>query len=247
MRTLGTLAISIAAIFSMSAHVHANEVDPEMTVRLQTLYPKTKFQQINKSPVSGLTEVVMGQNIAYVDPTGRYFLFGKLYDMKAQQDLTANRMEELQKIDLSRLDLSLAFKRIQGTGSRVLYVFSDPDCPYCKQLEKSLVALENVTIHTFMMPLASIHPDARRKAVGVWCAKDRAAAWDDLMLRGKETKGAVCDHPVDKVVALAESLGINGTPTLFSADGRKLAGARDTEAISKWLDNAASMKTARKE
>lgn len=247
MRTFGPLAVFIAAVFSMSAHVQANEVDPEMTIRLQALYPKTKFQQVNKSPVAGLTEVVMGQNIAYVDSTGRYFLFGKLYDMKAQQDLTANRMEEIQKIDLSRLDLSLAFKRVQGTGSRVLYVFSDPDCPYCKQLEKSLAMLENVTIHTFMMPLASIHPDAHRKAVSVWCAKDRAAAWGDLLLRGKEPKGAACDNPIDKVVALAESMGINGTPTLFSADGRKMAGTRDADAISKWLDGAVATKTANKE
>lgn len=246
MRTLGKYLLPFAML-AMFMPVAQADVDIEMTARLQALYPKTKFQQVNKTPAAGLTEVIMGQNVAYVDITGRYFMFGKLYDMKTQQDLTANRLEEIQKIDMAKLDTELAIKRVHGDGSRTLYLFSDPDCPFCKQLEKSLAKVENVTIYTFMMPLTSLHPDAHKKAVSTWCASNRAAAWDDMMLRNKEPKSASCDNPIDKVLALANSLSINGTPTMFNPDGRKMAGARDTEVISKWLDEGGSKKLAHKE
>ena len=246
MRTLGKLILSLSVLSTMATSANA-DVDPEMTVKLQALYPKTKFQQVNKTAINGLTEVVMGQNIAYVDTTGRYFLFGKLYDMKEQRDMTTSRMEEVQKVDMAKLDKDMAFKRVQGDGSRTVYLFSDPDCPYCKQAEKTLQKLDNVTIYTFMMPLQSLHPEAHAKSVSVWCAKDRSGAWDNLMLRNINPKTAVCDNPIDKILALAQSLGINGTPTLFTEDGRKMAGARDVEALNKWLDSGTSKKTASKE
>ena len=62
-----------------------------MTERLQGLYPATRFGEVNTTPWPGVFEVVMGANLAYVDETGQYFLFGHFYDMKAQRDLTAER------------------------------------------------------------------------------------------------------------------------------------------------------------
>jgi len=245
MRTLGKFIVP-AFMLAFVASAAQAEVDPEMTVKLQKMYPKTKFNQVNKTPIPGITEVVMGNNIAYVEPDGRYFLFGKLYDMQAQVDMTTSRMEEIQKVDMSRLDKSLAFKRVRGDGSRTMYLFSDPDCPYCTRLEKSLVELDNVTIYTFMMPLKSMHPEAHGKSVSVWCAKDKVAAWNDMMLNNKAPAAAQCDHPIDKVVELAASMGVNGTPTMFTEDGRKMAGARDAAGLSAWLDGGAK-KTASKE
>lgn len=246
MRTIGKCIFPLLMLSFIASPAQA-EVDPEMTVKLQKMYPKTKFNQVNKTPIPGIVEVVMGSNIAYVDPDGRYFLFGKLYDMKEQVDMTASRLEEIQKVDMSRLDKSLAFKRVRGDGSRTMYLFSDPDCPYCTRLEKSLVELDNVTVYTFMMPLKSLHPEAHGKSVSVWCSKDKAAAWNDMMLRNKAPVAGKCDHPIDKVVELAASLGVSGTPTMFAEDGRKIAGARDAAGLSAWLDGGAAKKTAVKE
>ena len=52
--------------------------------RLKTLYPATRFGAVSPTPWLGVFEVAMGNNIAYVDETGQFFLFGHLYDMKAQ-------------------------------------------------------------------------------------------------------------------------------------------------------------------
>jgi thiol:disulfide interchange protein DsbC len=75
--------------------------------RLQALYPSTRFGAVNPTPWPGVFEVVMGTNLAYVDQSGQYFLFGHLYDMKSQRDLTAERKDTLARIDFDALPLAL--------------------------------------------------------------------------------------------------------------------------------------------
>ena len=206
--------------------------------RLQALYPATRFGEVAPTPWPGLFEVTMGANLAYVDASGRYFLFGHLYDMQAQQDLSAQRKEALPRIDFAALPLGDALTEVRGNGERVLAVFSDPDCPYCRRLEADLRELTDVTLHTFLMPLAALHPQARRKAVSVWCAPDRLQAWKALMLRDQTASDADCDHPVDRNIALGERLGIQGTPTLIAADGRIQPGAASLAHIEAWLNRS---------
>ena len=203
--------------------------------RLQALYPSTRFGAIHPTAWPGVFEVAMGANLAYVDATGRYFLFGHLYDMRQQRDLTAERKDAMARIDFGSLPLADALTEVRGKGTRTLAIFSDPDCPYCRRLEAELRGLDDVTIHTFLMPLASLHPAARGKAVSVWCATDRLASWQALMLRDSLPPQADCPHPVDRNVALGEQLGINGTPTLIAGDGRVLAGAASRDQIEAWL------------
>ena len=209
-----------------------------MSARLQALYPSTRFGAINPTPWPGVFEVVMGANVAYVDESGQYFLFGHLYDMKAQRDLTAEHKDTLARIDFSTLPLADAMKEVRGKGTRVLAIFSDPDCPYCRKLESDIRGLTDVTIYTFLMPLASLHPTAHAKAVSVWCAKDRIAAWHATMWRDEALPHADCAHPVDRNVALGERLGINATPTIVAADGRMLPGAASKEQLEAWLQRS---------
>jgi thiol:disulfide interchange protein DsbC len=203
--------------------------------RLQTLYPSTRISAIHPTVWPGVFEVAMGANLAYVDATGRYFLFGHLYDMRQQRDLTAERKDAMARIDFGSLPLADALTEVRGKGTRTLAIFSDPDCPYCRRLEAELRGLDDVTIHTFLMPLASLHPGAHAKAVSVWCAADRLSTWQALMLRDALPPKADCPHPVDRNIALGEQLGINGTPTLIAGDGRVLAGAASREQIESWL------------
>ena len=238
-----TLAAALTTCLSVTAWAQPSQppITPELTSlmgRLQALYPSTRFGEIRPTPWQGVFEVAMGANLAYVDASGQYFLFGHLYDMKAQRDLTAERKDTLARIDFSALPLSDAIKDVRGRGSRALAIFSDPDCPHCRRLEAELKGLSDVTIHTFLMPIASLHPQARAKAIAVWCAKDRLGAWQALMTRDQVPSSADCAHPVDRNVALAERLGVTGTPTLVAADGRVLPGAASAEQISAWLSRS---------
>ena len=203
--------------------------------QLRALYPATQFGAVAPTPLPGLYEVALANQLVYVDTTGQFFLFGHLYDMKGQRDITAERKDLLARIDFTALPLEDALKEVRGNGSRVIAIFSDPDCPYCRKLEADLKGLTDVTLYTFLMPLASLHPEARGKAIGVWCAADRVNAWRALMDRGALARSAECPHPVDRNIALGEQLGISGTPTLVSADGRVMAGAAGAAQVEAWL------------
>jgi len=229
---LGLLGATLALPCAAQERTPASRAIAE---RLQSLYPATRFGEVNTTPWPGVFEVVMGANLAYVDETGQYFLFGHFYDMKAQRDLTAERKDSLARIDFASLPLADALKEVRGSGSRTLAIFSDPDCPYCRRLEAEMKGLTDVTIYTFLMPIASLHPDARAKAIAVWCSRDRIAAWHALMWRDEKVSAKDCPHPVDRNVTLGDRLGVTGTPTLVAADGRVLPGAASSAQIEAWL------------
>src|SRR3990167_3858369 len=211
------LPMLFALMLPMAAQ--ADDGAESLEKRLKDLYPATRIERVQTSEIPTVYEVTMGKNSAYTDATGRYFVFGHLYDMKTQRDLTAERMEKQQRIDFSQLPLGDAIKTVRGKGERVLAVFSDPDCPYCKRLEAELDKLDNVTLYIFPYPLEGLHPEAVDKAVAVWCAPDRTRAWADLMKTGKVPAKRDCENPIQRNIQLAQRLGINGTPTMLSADG----------------------------
>lgn len=221
---------------------------------LKLMYPKTRFDQVKATPLPGIYEVVMGRNVAFVEESGRYFIFGRLFDMESQEDITSVTepsapAKQNQKVDFGTLPLGSSIKTVKGDGSRVLAVFSDPDCQYCRKLEQELNKIDNVTIYTFLMPLEQLHPQARSKSDAVWCAKDRSAAWKTLMVSGKapsSVKG--CEAPHAIVSEIAEKLGISGTPFLVAGDGRTMPGAVPADRLNAWLsqtDKAALAKGAK--
>ncbi len=219
--------------------------ETEMEARLKELYPSTRISTVRPSEVSGLYEVTMGRSVAFTDPTGRYFVFGHLFDMKEQKNLTAQRLSDINRIDFAQLPLQDAIKTVRGDGSRKLAVFSDPDCPYCKGLEGELAKLDNVTLYTFLYPLEGLHPDARGKSERIWCASNRARAWSEFMTTGKLPDASKCATPIERINQLAGSLGINGTPTLILQDGSLIPGAASAAEIERRLaGKAAPIKAA---
>ena len=159
-------------------------------------------------------------------------------DLKSHSNLTEQRRSELSTVDFSRLPLDKAIVKVKGDGSRKLAIFTDPDCPYCKQLEKELSGVSNVTVYIFLFPLAQLHPDAPRKAKAVWCAADRVKAWDDLMLSGQEPPApkAGCETPIADIARVGEELHINGTPGLIFSNGKLVPGAIPAADIEKLLN-----------
>lgn len=228
-----TLALTLLACAAGSSAFAASMLDLENRLREQ--YPATRITSVRETPVRGIYEVVMGRNVTYTDEAARYMLFGHLYDMKEQKDLTAALVDELNRVDVAALPLADAISTVRGKGERKLWVFSDPDCPYCKRLEAELAKLDNVSIYTFLYPLDGLHPDARRKAQAIWCAKDRAKAWETFMASGKIPEGSRCENPVDRILRLGASLGINGTPTLVFEDGSMSPGLLQALEIERRL------------
>jgi thiol:disulfide interchange protein DsbC len=207
---------------------------------LEAKMPNVKIGAITRTPY-GLYEVVgNGFNVFYTDPKGEIGLFGRMLELSSRKNLTEARQQELMKVDFSRLPLDKAIKKVKGDGSRTLVLFSDPDCPYCKQLEKELIGVDNVTIYTFLLPIEDLHPDAPRKSRIVWCAQDRARAWDELMLMGRlpDKPNDACATPLADIDRLAKDLFISGTPGIIFENGRLVPGVLPARQIEALMDAA---------
>ena len=225
---LGLSALTLTSAYASTTTLEKN---------LKKEFPQVPTKILGDTPIKGVYELLVGDTIVYTDENARYFFVGNLVDFKNKQNLTAKREEALTKIDVNTLPLEQAIKHVKGDGSRTLYVFSDPDCPYCKKLEKNMTSVDNVTLYTFLFPLKNLHPNAETVAQQIWCASNPYEAWEDYMILNKApTTTANCDNPIQKNIALGRSLNITGTPTLFLADGSRISGALDAEDLNKLLD-----------
>jgi len=184
---------------------------------------------VQATPIPGVFEVRFqsreGPQIIYSDAQGAYFFTGQLIDARSDRNLTEERLRKLTAIEFNSLPLDLAVKIQRGNGKRALAMFTDPYCPYCRQLEQALLQIDDITVYVFMYPV--IRPAAADHSRAVWCSKDRAKAWLELAVGDKPkvpAAPATCANPVDKVLELGRSLRINGTPTLFFADGERASG-----------------------
>ncbi len=205
---------------------------------IEAAYPKFKVDSVVKTPYGGLYEVFMGGQIVYTDEKLSFLIAeGRLVDPKSKKDITGERLDELTKIDFNSLPLNQAIKVIKGNGSRKLVVFSDVDCPFCKRLEQNeLSNIDDVTIYTFLYPIESLHPDAANKSRSIWCAPNRVKAWNDWIFNNKlPSSTGKCEVPLEKVGELARKYGVNSTPTLFFADGKRMLGAQPHKEIEKNL------------
>ncbi len=198
-----------------------------------------KIDEITKSPMPGLYEVrINGTDIVYTDAEGNYLIQGNLIDTKQRRNLTEERIEKLTAIDFGSLPVKDAFTIVRGDGKRKLAVFEDPNCGYCKRFEADLQKVNNVTIHMFMLPI--LGKDSMEKSKNIWCAKDRAKAWNDWMLRDiAPATAAACDtSALTRNVELSKKYKITGTPTLVFADGSRVPGAISAAQLEKFLADA---------
>ena len=228
----GLVACSLGSALAQEAVIRKN-----LAARLPTL---GKIDEISKTPMNGLYEIrVNDSDILYTDAEGNFLLQGNLIDTRVKRNLTEERIEKLSAIAFDALPLKDAFTEVRGNGKRKMAVFADPNCGYCKRFERDLAKVNDVTIHTFLIPILS--PDSVEKSKNIWCAKDKSKAWSDWMVNGQAAAKASCDTaPLERNLAFSKKYKITGTPTVFFADGTRVPGAISAQDIEKQLASAAS-------
>ncbi len=215
------LPVALAMMFSCAAMADEAEVKKAVEAKLGA-----KVESVTKSGYLGLYEVYGEGGIFYTDEKVSALLFnGQLIDGKTMKNVTEERMRKLTAIKFADLPLDRAIKQVRGDGKRVLVTFEDPNCGYCKRLAKDLQKLDNVTLYTFLYPILS--EDSVRKSKQIWCATDRAKAWNDWMIDAKAPPAKEdCDTTaVVKNQEYGRKLNIQGTPTMFFGDGERVPGA----------------------
>jgi len=228
------VSLSMALLFSTATLADEAEIRKGMEAKLGA-----KVESVAKSGYLGLYEVYADGNIFYTDEKMSAIMVGaQLIDAKTMKNVTDERMKKLTAIKFGDLPLDRAIKQVRGDGKRVLATFEDPNCGYCKRLAKDIAKLENVTVYTFLYPILS--EDSVRKSKQIWCAADRAKAWNDWMIEGRAPAAKEdCDTAaIGKNQEFGRKLNITGTPTMFFIDGERVPGAMPLARIEQKLNQA---------
>lgn len=227
------LLVLLGALISTLAWGQEAAIRKNLAERLQL----NKVDEINKSPMAGVFEVRVGNDVFYTDEQANYLLQGQLFDTRLRKNLTEERIEKLNAINPKDLPLSDAMVVVRGNGQRKLVVFEDPNCGYCKRFERDLEKINNVTVYTYLYPI--LGPDSTEKSRNIWCAKDKNKAWQDWMLRNITPPSASCDvSAITRALDIGRKYKITGTPTLIFANGTRVPGALKGEDIEKALMEA---------
>jgi thiol:disulfide interchange protein DsbC len=232
-------AAAVLPLILLSAGALADEA--AIRSALARKYPELEIDKVTKTRYAGLYEVYAQDQIVYTDARGSFLFMGRIIDVGSNQDLTFNRRIDLGRVRFGDLPLDLAIRTVKGNGTRKLAVFADPDCPYCKQLEKDLAGITDVTVYIFLYPIETLHANAPAKARAVWCSSDAAASWNELMLNDVVPDAtAECDYPVERLAALGKKYRVSGTPTMVLADGRKVPGLVPRQELERLLAESAN-------
>jgi thiol:disulfide interchange protein DsbC len=244
LRICKTLFILSGLCFSMISHadkpaaIELKDIPPaDFQQRLKDKFPGADGAKIERA-FPGFWAVSKDEEILFFNDDQTIMINGNVVDLVNKESITSKIMEKNKpKIDVSELPIKDAIKLT--SGKHKVYVFSDPDCPYCKRLEASLNQLKDAEIYIFPLPLASLHPNSTAIAESIWCNKNQKKAWMAYMDANTTPKESKCDNPISRNLALAEKLRIHGTPAIIFADGSVIPGAIPLENITQKINSLA--------
>ena len=199
-----------------------------LKINLSRYYPNIQVSNIQATEMLGLYSASLDNQIIYLDENAQYMLVGSMVRLKDQKNLTKDLMLQQNSVDWKQLPFKDAIKTVKGTGKSQLFIFSDPNCPYCKRLEVELDKLNDVTIYTLIYPLKA---QSITVSKSIWCDPNQAYAWKNLLQKNVQPKEKTCTNPIDRNLELGKKLGIEGTPTLIFGNGLKMVGGRSAEDI----------------
>lgn len=224
--------VAVAALF-LALPALAQEAE-RIKAELKKRIPEAPVDSVRKVPYGGLYEVLVNGEIFYTDEKASFLFIGSVVDLKSKENVTEQRLRQVNKITFNDLPLDRAIKIVRGNGSRKVAIFEDPNCGYCKRFERDLQGVSDITVYVFLYPILS--PDSVEKSKAIWCAADPGKSWIDTMTKEAIPTGdKSCPNPLDKNIAFGREKKINGTPTIFFEDGERFPGAMSIADFQKKL------------
>jgi thiol:disulfide interchange protein DsbC len=225
------LCIAASTAFAQEAEIRKN-----FAARLANFPP---LDEIRRTPMPGIWEVRIGTQFFYTDVEANFVIEGgEMVDLRNMRNLTQERTDVVTAVKFSELPLADALVIKQGKGTRKVAVFSDPYCGPCRQLERELVKLKDVTLYMYLM--TGMSPESMPRAKDVLCAKDPGAAWRAMMIDGEQPSAAAADcakkqTSPERVRELSRKLYVQSTPTLVLENGSRVRGAMPASSLEERL------------
>ena len=220
-----TLAFALVSFISSLSLANVDTVKSNLSKQ----HPKLNIENIQSTDMKGIYSGSMDGQVVYLGEDAQHILVGSMYRLSDQKNLTKDLVLEQNSIDWKKLPLQEAVKSVRGNGKRQIAIFSDPNCPYCKQLEAEINKLNDVTIYTFIYPIKTQSIAVSKQ---VFCEKDPTLAWSNLISKGiQPSSNKSCTNPIERNLSLGKSLGLNGTPAIVFSNGFKVMGVRSAPEI----------------
>ncbi|TCB40779.1 DsbC family protein [Acinetobacter terrestris] len=220
-----TLAFALVSFISSLSLANVDTVKSNLSKQ----HPKLNIENIQSTDMKGIYSGSMDGQVVYLAEDAQHILVGSMYRLSDQKNLTQDLVLKQNSIDWKKLPLQDAVKSVRGNGKRQIAIFSDPNCPYCKQLEAELSKLNDVTVYTFIYPIKTQSIAVSKQ---VFCEKDPALAWSNLISKGLQpTSNKTCANPVERNLSLGKSLGLTGTPAIIFSNGFKVMGSHPAQEI----------------
>lgn len=223
-----TLLLGVASGEPDLKHFHS--VIPGMTV-----------ESFKPSVIEGIYELKLKESPTpvYISNNGRYMLEGQAIDLVRKVNITQSYLNEGNKKLLAEVKEEEMIIYRSPKEEKVVTIFTDIDCPFCKMLHKDLDKYldEGITIRYLGYPFMGLQSPSAETLGSIWCSDDRNQAFNDAMLNDKEPK-TKCkrNNPVVKQFELGRALNVQGTPAIFTEEGELIPGYVPAKELRKMLD-----------
>ncbi len=233
---IALVVISLAISSSALAESTVDEVQKRVSERL----PGIGITSLTESPLPGLFELVTDGQIYYVDESAEYLVDGSLIRLSDRENLTDARLGGIQMALINAVgEENMLIYEPEVPSSRSITVFTDISCGYCRRLHGEIDTLldAGVRVRYLLFPRAGLGSQGYKDLESVWCADDPQAAMTNAKSGGKIDPKS-CDNPIESHVALAERLGLRGTPLIYTDSGVKIPGYREAAILAGMVNDS---------
>jgi thiol:disulfide interchange protein DsbC len=176
------------------------------------------------------------KHIVYIDFSENFVIAGNVVRLADRSNITRNKLMESRRVDLTTISVDNAIIMGNPKAPKKAFVFTDPQCPYCKKLHPELQKVvetdPDIVFFIKLFPLVKLHPDSLRISQSIICENSLELLEDSF--NGKPIPDPTCDtDAIDRTIELARDLGITSTPTMILPDGRVAPGYKKAEDILK--------------
>ena len=240
MNWIRALSIATPLCFALTAAV-ADDAQPLTKEELAGKLNGVEPSDISDSPVSGIYQVAVGSNVAYVTQDGRFIIRGDIYDASTSANITEVTRSRARAAMLATVDPAsmIVFKPANGNVKHTITVFTDIDCGYCRQFHREIdkVTALGIEVHYLFFPRTGPNTESWTKADHVWCAPNHNAALTRAKLGGEIPEATCGNTPVESHWSLGKRIGVRGTPAIFAETGELIGGYLPPATLAKVLED----------